>query len=159
MKKHMLIVFLCLGSINVLAQSDTSTLYKILMAKDSVLFNVGYNTCDIATFGTLLSENFEFYHDEAGITSSKPEFIKNVQEGLCKLPYKATRQLVVNSMAVYPLRKKGVLYGAIQTGEHRFYAREPGKSEYLTSTAKFTSVWLLEAGDWKLSRVLSYNHQ
>src|SRR5262249_421878 len=40
-----------------------------------------------------------------------------------------------------------------------FYAQEKGRPEYLTSTAKFTHVWLLENGKWKLSRALSYDHQ
>ena len=62
-------------------------------------------------------------------------------------------------MEVFPLEKNNVLYGAIQMGDHRFYAEEKDKSLRLTSVAKFTHVWLLEKGSWKLSRGLSYNHQ
>lgn len=139
--------------------TDTTTLFKMLREKDSLLFSVGYNFCDIAQFENLLNDNFEFYHDEAGITFSKAEFIKGVREGICKLSYKPFRKLKDSTLTVYPLRKKGVLYGAVQEGVHEFYAIEKDGRKYLTSTAKFTSVWLLEQGSWKLSRVLSFDHQ
>jgi CubicO group peptidase (beta-lactamase class C family) len=142
------------------AQADkTTTLYKTIWAKDSLLFNIGYNTCNIQQFEELLSDDFEFYHDKAGVTNSKTAFIKDVKEGLCKLSYTPRRQLVENSMKVYPLEKKGVLYGAIQTAEHQFYAIEKDKPEYLTSSAQFNHLWLLENGQWKLSRSLSYDHR
>ena len=137
----------------------TSDLYKTIKTNDSLLFDIGFNTCDIKQFENLVSDNFEFYHDEAGITSTKAAFIASVRDGLCKMNYKARRELVGNSFDVYPLKKDGVLYGAIQTGEHTFYAIEKEKPEYVTSTAKFTHVWLLENGKWKLSRGLSYDHR
>jgi CubicO group peptidase (beta-lactamase class C family) len=56
------------------------------------------------------------------------------------------------------LKKNGVIYGAVQTGTHVFYALEQEKPEYVTSIASFTHVWLLENGQWRLTRGLSYNH-
>ena len=119
---------------------------------------VGFNTCDITQFENLISDDFEFYHDRSGITSSKAAFIVSMRDGLCKMDYKARRELVENSLEVFPLENNGVLYGAIQTGNHRFYALEKDKPEYLSSVARFTHVWLLEDGLWKLSRGLSYDH-
>jgi hypothetical protein len=148
-----------LTTISLSAQVDTSAaLFKELKACDSLLFNVGYNTCDIRQFEAIVSDSFEFYHDEAGITSSKSAFIAGIRDGLCTLPYKAIRTLDESSLTVYPLKKKGVLYGAMQMGVHRFYARKEGKADRLTSTARFTHLWLLEAGLWKLSRSFSYDH-
>lgn len=142
------------------AQVDPSSrLSQTLKTNDSLLFNVGFNNCDIHQFDSLISNNFEFYHDEAGISSSKAMFIESIRNGMCKLAYKPKRKLFPNSLKVYPLEKGGVVYGAIQTGEHEFYAIEPGKPEYLTSTALFTHIWLLENGIWKLSRGFSYNHK
>ncbi len=44
------------------AQVDkNSDLYKTIISKDSILFNVGFNTCDISKFEILLSEKFEFF--------------------------------------------------------------------------------------------------
>jgi hypothetical protein len=58
-------------------------------------------------------------------------------------------------MNVYPLNK----YGAIQIGTHRFYAIQQGKPDRLTETGQFTHVWKEENGQWRLARVLSYDHQ
>lgn len=154
-----LLWFLCLGVTGFSQAEETSGLYETLKEKDSLLFTVGFNTCDINQFEMLVSDDFEFYHDQAGVTSTKKAFIEGIRAGLCKLDYRARRALVTNSLAVYPLTKNGVLYGAVQTGEHRFYALEKGKAEHLTSIAKFTHLWLLENGDWKLSRGLSYDHR
>jgi CubicO group peptidase (beta-lactamase class C family) len=136
-----------------------SELYKTLQAKDSLLFNVGFNTCDISQFENLVSDNFEFYHDKGGITPNKTAFLESIKNGVCKMDYKATRQPVEGSLEVYPLYKNGVLYGAIQTGQHRFFATEKDKAPYFTSIAKFTHLWLLDNGHWKLQRGLSYDHQ
>lgn len=160
MKRQILLFFLAISSLTTFGQVDKSSeLYKSIEIKDSLLFNVGFNTCDLKQFELLVSENFEFYHDLSGITNSKVEFISGIQNGLCKLPYKPKRVLSENKMDVFPLEKNGVLYGAIQTGIHNFYAVEDSKTEYLTSTAKFTHVWIIENGGFKLTKGLSYDHK
>lgn len=135
-------------------------LYKTILSKDSLLFNIGFNTCDIRQFDTLLSEKFEFFHDKDSI-SLKKEFIHNLRNGLCIAPhkYQSRRELVKESVEIYPLYKNEKLYGAIQIGIHKFYETISGQKERYASTAKFTSVWLLENGVWRLSRCLSYDHE
>jgi CubicO group peptidase (beta-lactamase class C family) len=158
--KVVLTSFVLFLAYSLLAQTDKSSdLFKTLKTKDSFLFSVGFNTCDIGQFEDLVSDDFEFYHDKAGITPSKSAFILSINEGICNLSYKPRRALDENSLSVYRLEKNGVLYGAIQMGVHRFYAIEKNRPEYLTSVAKFTHVWLLENGKWKLSRAYSYEHQ
>ena len=137
---------------------ENAELFQTLKAQDSLLFNVGFNTCDIGQFEMLMSKDMEFYHDQSGITGSKAAFITGVKDGLCKLDYKARRELVEGSLQVFPMNSSGTLYGAIQTGQHRFYAKYPDKEEVLTSAAKSTHLWQLEEGGWKLTRVLSYDH-
>ena len=134
-------------------------LFATLKAGDTRLFDVGYNTHDIRPFEELISDNFEFYHDKGGETKGKAAFLESIRKGIFNLSYRARRELVPGSLVVHRLEKNGVLYGAIQMGEHRFYALEPGKPEYLTGHALFTHLWLLENGQWKLSRILSYDHQ
>lgn len=147
-------------------EEKNSELYKTIMSRDSLLFNVGFNTCNIQQFEDLLSEQFEFFHDKGGI-SNKTEFLHNLKNGLCISPttYQSRRELIDGSTEIYPLYKKGVLYGAIQTGIHRFYEtsaakNEPllKKNEILGDIARFTHVWTLENGVWKLKKSLSYDH-
>jgi CubicO group peptidase (beta-lactamase class C family) len=140
------------------AQAANDTLYSILKQKDSLLFNTGFNNCNIQVFENLLSDNFEFYHDEGGATCSKTKFIADFKQNVCGLNYKAKRMLDPGSLQVYPLFKNNILYGAVQTGTHSFYGIEKDKPEYLTSVARFTNVWVLENGSWKLKRSISYDH-
>jgi hypothetical protein len=159
MKTILISFFLLLASSALFSQVEhSSALFKTLKTQDSLLFDVAFNTCDISQLEKLLSEDFEFYHDKSGITASKEAFVASIRDGLCKLSYKPRRELVENSLEVFPLENNGDIYGAIQTGNHRFYALEKDKPEYQTSEARFTHVWLLENGLWKLSRGLSYDH-
>jgi hypothetical protein len=139
--------------------SNNSELFATLKSCDARLFDVGYNMHDIKPFEELISDNFEFYHDKGGATVGKAAFLDSIRNGIFNLPYHARRELVPGSLVVYRMEKNGVLYGAIQMGEHRFFALEPGKPEYQTGHALFTHLWLLEDGQWKLSRILSYDHE
>ena len=160
MKKYFLLIHLLFISIFATAQVGKSTkLYKTIIEKDSLLFNVGFNTCDITQFEELVSNDFEFYHDQSGITNSKSKFIDGIKNGLCKLNYKPKRILDKKSIEIYPLKKNGVLYGAIQKGNHHFYAIEKSGPEYLTSIAKFSHVWLHKNNKWQLAKGLSFDHK
>ncbi|UOB18052.1 nuclear transport factor 2 family protein [Abyssalbus ytuae] len=145
----------------VFSQEDKeSELFKTLQEKDSLIFNEAFNKCDISHLYTIASDDFEFYHDQGGITSTKSDFIKSVENNICSSDYKPKRKLIKESLEVYPLKKNGVLYGAVQTGVHKFYILKKGEEEYSpASIAKFTHLWLLDNNEWKLSRVLSYDHQ
>ncbi len=156
-----LIVFLCLTSTFLFGQvQENSELYRTIISKDSLLFNVGFNTCDISQFENLLSDNLEFFHDKDGI-SNKKEFLYNLKNGLCGSPdkYQSRRELINSSTEIYPLYKNDTIYGSIQNGAHRFYETIAGKKETFASSAKFSNVWLLENGRWKLTKSLSYDHQ
>ena len=139
------------------SEIDSQLLFEQLKEKDSLIFELGFNHCDTIQFRNLLSDDFEFYHDQNGLLESKEKFIQNIPN-LCKMNYKPIRVLVDNSLEVFPLYSNGKIYGAIQTGVHEFYGEEDDKPRYLTSTAKFTHVWIIEGDYWKLKRILSYNH-
>lgn len=157
--------FICIGIFGIFmgtvfsqdSGNDPQKLFEELKERDSLVFNLGFNNCDTVQFRNLLSDDFEFYHDQNGLLESKEMFIQNIPN-LCKMNYKAVRVLVDNSLEVFPLFSNGKIYGAIQTGVHEFYGEENDKPRYLTSTAKFTHVWIIEGGDWKLKRILSYDH-
>ena len=143
------------------ANAQTDNLFKAIQGQDSIMFNITFNTCDLGPLEELVSENFEFYHDKGGITMGKRAFINSLKNGLCAHPerYQSRRELVKGSMEVYPLAKDGVIYGAIQSGRHRFYETNKGQPERFASIARFTHLWLLEAGKWRFARGLSFDHQ
>jgi hypothetical protein len=62
-----------------------------------------------------------------------------------------TRTIVPGSLRVYPIAG----YGAMQAGVHRF-----DEAGAVTSTlAQFISLWNLQDGEWRLARVLSFDHR
>lgn len=142
---------------NIDAQTDQQNyLYKTILTQDSLLFSVGFNNCDIKQYENLLSKNLKFYHDKDGI-SDKAKFLNDLKNGLCKNPEirQVKRILVKKSTEIFPLYKNGTLYGAVQNGAHLFY--ETPKSQ--PGFAKFSNVWELENGEWKLTTSLSFGHQ
>ncbi|MBT8289088.1 MAG: nuclear transport factor 2 family protein [Flavobacteriaceae bacterium] len=148
------------GRIDILKNDQVdSALYHELKAKDSLMFELSYNQLDFSILNELATEDIEFYHDQAGATYTKTDFI-NGMKGLGNLSYKARRELTEGSIRVFPMYNNGELYAAILTGEHRFFAKEPNdKPEYLTSSAKYTTLWILKQGEWKMSRIYSYDHR
>ena len=141
-------------------ENENSELYKTIMAKDSLLFSVGFNTCNIEQTERLLKDSFEFYHDRSG-PADKKKFMTDFKNNLCSTPntFRARRALVKGSTTIYPLYKDGKLYGAVQNGDHLFYESVNKGTEKLAGAAKFTHLWILENGDWKLSQSLSFDHQ
>lgn len=140
--------------------SQTQELYDEIAAMDAKLFAAVFNTCDIAALATMVTDDFEFFHDKDGLSStSGAQFVKAI-EGICERQktgedYRARRELVPGSMQVYPLNN----YGAVEVGKHRFYQLLPGQPEKLVEVSLFTQVWRKDKTGWKLARVLSYNHK
>ena len=122
MKKLFTTFFILLTTFSAFAQVDrNSDLYKTILSKDSLLFEVGFNHCDIKQFEILLSDNLKFYHDKDGI-SDKTKFIADLKKGICNNVEnrQVNRFLVDVSTEIFPLYKNGILYGAVQNGVHKF---------------------------------------
>jgi hypothetical protein len=130
---------------------------EIAIKQHDSIFWTGYNSCNIETFKKYITDDFEFYHDKGGLTSGADAFLKMIDENLCNKTntWSLRREVVKGSEQVFPLNN----YGAILRGEHVFYLIENGKKEKLIETAKFTHVWKLDQDVWKMSRVLSFDHQ
>lgn len=140
-------------------ESTESDLFKALKELDDILFERSFNRCEYSVLNDIVSDDFEFYHDSGGFENSKASFIQTVQKNICGNPaIKPIRKLVAGSLEVFPLYENGVLYGAIQRGEHEFFLRQEGVPLRHTSTARFTHVWIKEGDSWLLKRVLSYDH-
>lgn len=162
MVKRFIIKILTLAfTLNTQAQlPKEGSIYKTILTKDSLLFTIGFNKCNLQQFEDALSPSFEFFHDKSGDTN-KQNFLKNLKNGLCQSPetYQSRRELLPESIEIYPLYNNNVLYGAVQNGSHRFYETIAQGRETLVGLAKFTHLWLLENGIWKLSKSLSFDHQ
>ncbi|MDR6460571.1 CubicO group peptidase (beta-lactamase class C family) [Chryseobacterium vietnamense] len=154
-----LLFFILFMSIIQAQTEKTDPLYTTIMAKDSLFFSAGYNTCNIQQMESLLSDKFEFYHDKGGVEDRK-NFIIDFKNGLCKSPetYQIKRVLVDKSTEIYPMYKDGKIYAAIQNGNHLFYEKMGNHAEKLVGEAKFTHLWMLENAEWKLRNSLSFNH-
>ena len=154
---HILFLILC---IPVNAQIDREApLFIELQKQDSLFFERGFNQCDFDYLNNHISEKLNFYHDQVGL-QDRVGFFKSMKTNICSNPdLKPIRKLEQESLEVFPLYLNGELYGAIQKGTHHFYLREKGKADVWTSTGKFTTVWIKEATKWKVSEVLSYDHQ
>lgn len=140
-------------------ENKQSALFLELKQQDSLFFERSFNQCDIAYLESRMARDLKFYHDQGGFQDRK-KFFENIRQYICApTTKKPIRKVDANSLEVFPLYNNGKLYGAIQMGIHHFYVREKGKTDVHTSTAKFTHVWLMEDGIWKLSEVLSYDHR
>lgn len=118
---------------------------------DNLLFE-SLSNCDTLSYKNYFTKDLEFYHDKAGVSSYKNEIASVVKN--CKKGVKVRRELVPNTLKVFPVQD----YGAIEEGKHTFYFTEPGKQEVQAGTFKFIHVWKFENKSWKISRVISYDH-
>lgn len=158
-----LIVLLCSFLFSRAQEVEQSTLHEILQQKDSLLFDAAFNQCDTDTMEALFTEDFEFYHDKGGATFGREAFLTPARERCAgqdpNAPQPSKRLLTDGSLEVYPLYHNGELYGAIQHGIHSFQFLNQDNEYQQGETAKFTHVWVLDDGHWKIKRELSYDHR
>ena len=124
------------------------SLFQTIKAQDAALFGA-YNTCDLKTLGAMVTDDLEFYHDLTGLAVGRQVFVEAIKNNICG---KVTRELVADSLEVYPI--KG--YGAVEIGVHRFH--HPGQAHDVLGEAKFVHVWQYKDGVWRVARVISFDH-
>jgi hypothetical protein len=154
------LLLLCFFSLIGVAQAqEKSVLFQELKVQDSIFFERGFNRCDLGYLKHQVADDLRFYHDQGGF-QDKTKFLESTANNICGSgDKKPIRKVAPECLEVFPLYTEGKLYGAIQTGVHYFYIREKDKKDLWTSTAKFTHVWIMDKGAWKLTEVLSYDHQ
>ena len=143
-----LLVLLALCGTPVNAESVTrDALFVKVKSLDTQLFDA-YNHCDLTTLGAIVSDDLEFYHDQTGLSVGKAPFLAAIKQNICG---KVQRELLPQTLEVYPL--KG--YGAVEIGVHRFHhPGDPGNG----GDAKFIMLWQNKDNAWRLTRVISYEH-
>ena len=134
---------------NAQAVKSNDSLYQKIAHLDSMVFNA-FNNRDTATFNRFFAKDLEFYHDKGGLTGyqTTADFAKAQADNKTDLK----RTLVPGSLEVYPIPN----YGAIEIGSHKFTHTENGKT--VGGTFKFVHVWKNLEKEWKLTRILSYDH-
>jgi len=124
-------------------------LFNEIAAMDTVLFDA-FNAKDMAKFKPLFAEDLEWYQDNGGKLSYETVFTNF--DKMFQSENKPTRQLVKGSLEVHPIKD----FGAIEIGIHQFRHIENGKEEI--GTFKFMAIWKKENNQWKISRMISYDH-
>lgn len=153
-----LMLSVCFFSQGLFAQTAEQKLTTTILYKDS-LFWTAYNSCDTHGFRQFFTDDVEFYHDKGGITNGLKDLVGSFKNNLCSNEnFRLRREGIAGTMNVFPLQNSDTIYGAILSGEHLFYVTEKDKKERLSGKARFTHLWLLNNGVWKMSRVLSYDH-
>jgi len=152
-----LLLTICCSSQRLWSQTAEQKLTQTILYKDS-LFWVAYNNCDYNNYGQFFTDDLEFYHDKGGITNGLAALTEVSKKNLCSNPdFRIRREAMPGTLKVFPMHKSDTIYGAIFSGDHFFYVTEKGK-ERLSGKASFTHLWLLQNGEWKMTRILSYDH-
>ena len=146
-----LTVFLYPSLVNAQTNQNLSPqeLTRKIAYMDSVLF-YAFNTCDVNTSKSLFTEDLEFYHDKGGLTDYT--YTINSFKNTIAQNNGLKRDLVEGSLQVFPIKD----YGAIQIASHTFCHPENGKMD--CGTFKFVHIWKKINNEWKITRVVSYDH-
>lgn len=156
-KQSILLAVICLLNLllplaNLKAQSkpNSRAIFNELARKDSLLFKAVYD-CEVDKIDGILSKDFMFYHDGGyfGETSSESftQFKTNLRSNFCDKGVKVKRTLVEGSLQVIAVNEEK----ATQTGVQRFYMNEK-----LVEESKFSRVWQMQKGEWKMTQELDY---
>lgn len=131
----------------------SAELYKEIEQMDEIIFEA-FNKKEFEKFKSLFTEDLEWFQDNGGLLSYETVFTNflNMFNNENKLTRKLTRKLVKGSLEVHPIKD----YGAIEIGVHEFRHMENGKEEI--GTFKFVMIWKKKDNQWKISRVISYDH-
>lgn len=142
--KNLLWILLLLPLFGIAQVSKDSNLYKEILATDTALF-YSYNTCDLETHASLISEDLEFYHDKGGLSTNKEEYMTSMKANICG---KVERILTPDTFEVHEIKD----FGAISLGKHSFHNLvEDSYSE----PTKFITIYKNTENGWKITRVIS----
>ena len=124
-------------------------LYQQVAKLDAEMF-AAFNAHDVDKLMSYFAPNLEFFHDKGGLSD-----FSQTKAGFTRLFAQSpdiSRTLVPGSLEVFPI--KG--YGAMHIATQRFCHVENGRED--CGNSKFVMVWQQQAGTWKITRVVSYDH-
>ncbi|MGX5819328.1 nuclear transport factor 2 family protein [Chitinophaga lutea] len=157
--RYLLSSLLLLTCLVARSQQTDAQLSRLILERDSAFWKA-YNDCNTAGMEAYLWEDVEFFHDKGGPSTGAKDIAAAFQRNVCSQrdQFRLRREAVAGTVKVYPLRKNDTLYGAVISGDHLFYVQPAGGAEKAEGLAKFNHLWLLRNGEWKMERILSYDH-
>lgn len=123
-----------------------------IAAMDTALFAASRN-CDEAAMNRIFREDLEFYHDVTGLTEPRARVMVDIMRFCEDDGVGLRRALIADSLEVHSLPG----FGAIQIADHVFFEVVDGEEQQVGS-ARLVHIWQKVDGEWKLARVLSYDH-
>lgn len=122
-----------------------------ITAADARLFG-GLNNRDIGPMKAGFSPRLEFYHDRGGLS----DYAGNIAvfEQNFKAPNRLRREAMPETVEIFPAGPNH----AMHIGQHRFCNKPFSTEPEGCSVYRFSMVWERDGGQWKLLRVLSYDH-
>ena len=151
----LLLIFSICTSVTAQSQNERKVaitqkeLFNKVANLDSALF-AAYNSKNLDLMKTYFTSDLEWYQDNGGLINFEKVF--NNFQSIFNRDYDLKRNLINESLEVHPIED----YGAIEIGMHQFKHIENGKLE--VGTFKFLMIWKNDNGNWKISRVISYDH-
>lgn len=138
---------------------EHTSLEQQIRSADSLLFEAGFNRCELDKLKPIIDQELVFYHDQSGISQGSEQFFAITRANICGNPnYKPIRKAIEGSFEIFPLYNNGELYGALHSGRHAFFIQKPDHPIFKTSEAKFTHLWLKRGNTWVLKQVYSFDH-
>ena len=128
--------------------ANDDPLYRRIEALDKAVFDA-FNRCDLEKLASYFAPELEFYHDKGGVTWGRDQFINDVKRNVCG---NFRRELVAGTLEVWPVGE----WGAVYSGTHQFCQFTATRCE---GVGKFMHIWQNKAGEWRITRVTSYDHR
>ncbi len=128
-----------------------------MKAADAALFDTFFERCDPTRLASLVTPDFEMYHDKDGVVATSGAAFVALYAKQCearKAPgaRRSRRALLPVSLRVDPVPG----CGAIEEGDHFFYERRGDGPEKLVGRAHFVQLWKKAPDGWRVARILSY---
>lgn len=123
-----------------------------LAIRDSLMFDVFFNTCKVEKLPEFLTKDFVFVHDwgidgRSDFTNYATFTGRIVKSCNNRTKIKMRREVVKSSLQAFSINPST----ALQTGVQKFFLSQNGEKERLVEVSKFTRHWRKEQGTWKLA--------
>jgi Domain of unknown function (DUF4440) len=124
-------------------------LYSKIKSLDSILFNA-YNLQDLTKMKSYFTKELEWYEDNGGLLNYETVVAKF--QAIFNKRNKISIELIKETLEVHPIKD----FGAVENAQYKFHHMEDGKLK--EGIFKFLIIWKNDRGNWKITRVVSFDH-